>query len=236
MEHKELEALDDELDKPEVAPESQTESDQDEKPDYSWVPRKFMKGEEPDFTAMSKAYQSLEKKLGSKGSIAPESIDEYAYESRNGAKLDPDVNKSFREEAQKVGMSQDQYAFVMGKYEDLMEQFAMTPEKAQAELKTSWGKDYDANIASAKRAFDELAPSDVSMDEIGNNPAVIKLLARVGMELGEDKAPPKGKAPTSKSIDDIRKEMSDAMRSGDYYKNPDKYAHISKFFEENSQG
>ncbi|MHB1231583.1 MAG: hypothetical protein ACYCZQ_03230 [Burkholderiales bacterium] len=208
----------------------------DAKPDFSWVPKKYLKNGEPDFQALANAYTSLEKKLGKKGAMAPESIDDYVYEPsvlEDGTPkvtLDPASTKAFQEEAQKAGLSVDQYKWMMAKYEDVIEGLAQTPEKTKAALQKDWGKDFDTNLQYAKKAFDEFAPGDIDVDDVGNNPAVIKLLANIGMQLDEAGTPaPAKKAPTT-TIEDIRA----IMKEPDYRTNKAKQKQVAKWFEENA--
>jgi hypothetical protein len=231
-----VEATEPEPDATEVEPKSDAVEDT---PDYSWVPKKYMKNGEPDFQALAKSYQSLEKKLGQKGPQAAETIEDYTYEpsvlDENGKPAvitDPTADKAFKEEALKAGMTVDQYKFVMGKYEQVVETLTMTPAKAAEALQADWGKDYAAQLANAKAAFDEYAPSDVDINDVGNNVAVIKLLASIGSQMGEDKVAAKGKTKAvdnSMSIDDVRKIMADK----DYSTNAKKQKMVSDFFEAN---
>ena len=64
-------------------------------------------------------------------------------------------------------------------------------EEVEASLKKEWGFDYDKNLRSAQRALQVYGDDEVRalMDtEVGNNPAVIKMFARLGKDVTEDMA------------------------------------------------
>lgn len=175
---------------------------------YEWVPKKYMRDGKPDFQAIEKARANLEKKLSQKGvAIAPETPDAYAYELTS-LPVDEEASNAFKQEALQAGLSVEQYEFIMKKYEDNVGQFVHTAEKAERTLKEAWGNEYAQNMAYANRAFEEYVPSDVSLDEIGNNPAIIKILARIGAELGEDTAPARSSVGSNYTQADIEKLMS----------------------------
>lgn len=192
--------------------ESQTtETTADE--DYSWVPKKYMRDGKPDFQALEKARANLEKKLSQKGvTLAPETPDEYVHEWTSNLPIDEAASSAFKEEALKMGLSVDQYKFIMDKYQENVGQFVHTAERAENELKSAWGKDYADNMRLANRAFEEYVPADVSLEEIGNNPAIIKILARIGAELSEDTAPARSSVSTSLS----QSEIEAMMRTPEY--------------------
>jgi len=183
-----------------------------EAPDYSWVPKKFLKDGEPDLQALSRSYQALEKRLGSR-SLAPESVDDYVFESKNGYTYDADLSNSFKQEALEAGLSAEQYAFIMNKYEESIAQSQPSADQAAEVLKASWGRNFDNNLQAARRAWDEFAPSDADIDEVGNNPVVLKILARIGMELGEDKPTAKGASRPSAMTEE---QINELIRKKDY--------------------
>lgn len=59
-------------------------------------------------------------------------------------------------------------------------------EQAQAALKTAFGVDYDTNMAAAARAAKEFGGDDlVNHPALGNDPVLIKALAKIGASIGE---------------------------------------------------
>lgn len=191
------------------------DSQVDSEDNYDWVPKKYMRDGKPDFQAMEKARANLEKKLSQKGiSLAPETPDEYTFEPTDpGLEYDPETSAAFKNEALKMGLTVDQYQFIMQKYEQEVGQYMYTAERAAAELKTAWGDDFAQNLQYANRAFEEYVPSDVSINEIGNNPAVLKILARIGAELGEDSAPARS---TSRGVSHTQEDIERLMASPEY--------------------
>lgn len=185
-----------------------------ESKDYSWVPNKFLNEGEPDFQNLAKAYQNLEKKLGQKvTNLAPETVDEYAYEPE-GFELDQELTNAFKNEAKEAGLSTSQYEFIMKKYQETVTRSTMTPDIAADILKQSWGDaEFEGNLGNARKAFDEFAPSDMSMDDPAlNHPSVLKLLANIGSNLGEDSTPAKSSRGSSYSQADIE----EMQRTPDY--------------------
>jgi hypothetical protein len=64
-------------------------------------------------------------------------------------------------------------------------------EEVEAGLKKEWGYDFDKNLRAAQRAMQVYADDelmDLMNTEVGNNPAVIKLFARLGKDVTEDMA------------------------------------------------
>jgi|TARA_X000001388_G_scaffold10740_1_gene6551 hypothetical protein len=64
-------------------------------------------------------------------------------------------------------------------------------EEVEAGLKKEWGYDFDKNLKAAQRAMQVYADDelmDLMNTEVGNNPAVIKLFARLGKDVTEDMA------------------------------------------------
>lgn len=162
------------------------------------------------------AHAELEKKLGNAAERAPATADEYKADAvlakikeatGQDVKLDDAASKEFREKAHAAGLSQAQYEFVVEQYFAQVQSmvdasFDNAKVKAEAELVKSWGQSTDpafkANLAGAVKAFNAYAPEALRnpqvMDQIGNNPVVLQILANVGKELGEDTRPNAGGA------------------------------------------
>lgn len=177
------------------------------------------------------SYTELEKRVGQTGA-PPATADEYKPDAvlakikdatGQDIKLDDAQSKAFRDEAHKAGLSQAQYEFVLGQYFQNVaamvdQSFDNAKAKAQADLAKSWGPaDGDAfkgNMTQAVRAFMAYAPAEMRtaqvMDQIGNNPVVLQVLAAVGKEIKEDTRP---NAQGGSGADDIRA----LMKSEAYY-------------------
>lgn len=216
----------------ETTPESKVETKTPEATDddFSWVPKKFLRDGKPDFKAIETARANLEKKLSGKGVVvAPDTPDEYTYQFES-LPVDPVARSEFQQEALDAGLSVDQYTFIMQKYEQEFGKYVHTAEKAEKTLRADWGDDYAANMQLANRAFEEYVPSDVSLEDIGNNPAVIKILARIGAELKEDSAPPRG----GKSGGMTQEEVEALMMTPEYSDpRSDTYKKVTDWFKRN---
>lgn len=110
-------------------------------------------------------------------------------------KKDPD-GESFLKSAYAKGLTNEQVEFVLNEYSKRAPELVkgageIDRESVVSELKQNWKTDaeYTANLQNAFRAFQAFAsPEDVAkLDDIGNNPIVIRLLAKVGAEIQEDK-------------------------------------------------
>ena len=167
-----------------------------------WLPEKFrvLNGDALDVEAsarkLAESYSGLEKRVGS-GDVPPKSAEEYALQVPDQFKdtwQEDDRFKAFRNDAHAAGLTQKQFDFVMGKYFTVAPELvqgaeAASLEQATTELKQVWKTDaeFTANVQSAYKAFTAFAdPADRErMDEIGNNPMVLRMLAKIGKEMGE---------------------------------------------------
>lgn len=156
------------------------------------------------------AHAELEKKLGATGA-APATADEYKADAvlaklkettGQDVKLDDAQAKGFRDLAHGLKLSQAQYEGVLGAYfanvQSMVDaSFDNAMAKGAEALSKAWGaKDsepFKANMTSAVKAFMAYAPAEMKtqqvMDQIGNNPVVLQLLAAVGKEIKEDTRP-----------------------------------------------
>lgn len=164
----------------------------DQAPATSWqdtVPEKFKSNGEVNFEALTKSYLHLEQRLGS-GDAPPASPDKYEMKLPEG--LQAEQFEGVRKSAHELGLSQKQLDGVMAQYFETIPQFieqvSPNPAKAEAALREVWqdSKEFNTNMGLANRAFKAYAGNDISIDDIGNNPAAIKLLAKIGATLGED--------------------------------------------------
>lgn len=154
---------------------------------------------------VAEAHAALEKRMGA-GEAPPKAPEEYAINvpEAHKAAFDADALKAdeklqeFVKGAHGLGFNQKQLDFVMGAWFDRATALAdggaaVTVEQATQELRGEWTTDaeFKANIGSAFRAFNAYAsPADRErMDEIGNNPIVLRLLANIGREIKEDTNP-----------------------------------------------
>jgi plasmid maintenance system antidote protein VapI len=187
-----------------------------------------MNGDAMDIEASAKklaeSYTGLEKKVGS-GDVPPKTADEYAVVVPDQFKdvwSEDDRFKSFRTDALAAGLTQKQFDFVMGKYFNVAPELVqggqqVSADKASEELRTTWKTDteFNANVQDAFKAFSAYAdPADQArIDEIGNSPVALRILAKIGKEMGEAGGIPAANASTG--ADDIQ-----AILKSDAYLNP----------------
>lgn len=149
---------------------------------------------------LSEAYSHLEKRMGS-GDLPPKTAEEYEItvpdslkDVISNPKEDPLLG-AFLKDAHASGLTQKQVDFVMGKYFDIVPQLAgeskkLSNDECVADLRNEWKTDdqYKAEVSKAFKAAQAYGGSDTEalLNEYGNDPRVIRLLARVGGELGED--------------------------------------------------
>ena len=187
-----------------------------------WLPEKFrVMGEDGKLSIESSArklaenYTHLEKRMGS-GDAPPKTSDEYApkveVEGFNWEefKADPRM-QSFMKSAHAKGITNDQMSFILGEYAQRAPELvggaaALDSEAATAQLREVWKTDaeFKQNIGLAFRAFNSLADDADKgrIDEIGNNPMVIRMLAKVGAEMQEDA--PAGRCESRRAADHSR--------------------------------
>ena len=146
-------------------------------------------------------------------------------EALKGVELDQTMHNQFREEAHKAGLSQGQFEFVMGKYLELAPQLVaggqqVTAEQTVVELKTAWGKDYQAQAANAWRGVSQIAAAagltvEQVEAELGNSPAFNRIMAAVGSQLREDTSVNTGGGGSSAGMAD-----AGAIQASEAFRNP----------------
>lgn len=199
-------------------------------PGNEWIPEKFrvLNGDALDVEAsarkLAESYAGLEKRVGS-GDVPPKSADEYAVTVPDALKeawVEDDRFKAFKSDALGAGLTQKQFDFVVGKYFNVMPELVqgaaqLDATKASDELRQVWKTDaeFKANVGDALKAFEKFAdPADMArIDEIGNNPVALRILAKIGKEVQEAGGIPQQGANTGADS------VQDLMRS-DAYLNP----------------
>jgi hypothetical protein len=103
----------------------------------------------------------------------------------------------FRNVAHNIGLSQNQVNALMEYQANMVTAeidnqpsiLAAQKEETESVLKQEWGIDYDKNIRAAQRALQVYGDPEIMElmnTTAGNNPAVVKLFARLGAEVTED--------------------------------------------------
>jgi len=151
------------------------------------VPSKFIKDGNVNNDALVQSYLHLEKRMGS-GDAPPTDAAGYKLTLPEGTK-DEDF-ADFKAEALKMGLNNAQAQGVLeniiSSVKEMRGELEMTSAKAEAALRETWNneQDFNKNLSLAQKAAKAY---DVNTDVLGNNPEVIKLLAKIGGELGEDR-------------------------------------------------
>lgn len=165
------------------------------------IPAKYWDAEKGEIRSesMAKSVTSLEKRMRDVG-LPPETAEGYKFEVPKamkdlGVDLDPKMATGFRAKALELGLTQKQYEGVMSQYFDHLGGLAdqtngLSQEKARTDL-LAYYKTEDALKAGVGRAFKTFQAfadeKDAAMiDTIGNIPAVIRILDKVGKEMTED--------------------------------------------------
>lgn len=151
---------------------------------------------------MAQSYSYLEKKLGT-GDTPPKSPEEYQVEFSpdvpvkfEDLKADEGI-KGFMEGAHKLGMTNAQVSYVLDQYmqalpEDMQAMAELDTKECIDTLVSELGQSRaDEVLADAYRAVTMVAGEDADyiMDRYGNDPVVLKYLAKFGEGLREDSAP-----------------------------------------------
>lgn len=153
---------------------------------------------------MAESYTHLEKRTGA-GEAPPKTAEEYVVtvpdEWKDAFPTDSETMAAFRKDAHAQGLSQKQFDFFIGKYIEQAPQLIkggaqLTFEAADTELRGDWKTqaEYDTQTGNAFKAWKAFAdPKDAAkMDEVGNHPSVVRLLARIGAEMREGGSVPNG--------------------------------------------
>lgn len=167
---------------------------------------------------LAEAYGHLEKRLGS-GDAPPKTAEDYqiavpdALKDVWNPKEDPLLGE-FLKSAHAAGMNQKQVDLAMQTYLDVVPKLlegskTLSSEECTAELQKAWNtpEQYKAEVRKAYQAAIAYGDADAEaiLKDYGNDPRVIRLLARVGGEMGEDRSvtPPGGGIPTGQTVETL---------------------------------
>lgn len=166
----------------------------------------------------AEGYNQLAKRMGS-GDAPPKSADEYVVnvpddlkDALGDLKTDP-LMQDFLKDAHAAGMSQKQVDVAIGKYLAAIPQLAggvqqLNAEDCVADLKKGWKTEaeYTAGVSNAYKAAQGFFGDDAEhiINTYGNDPKLIRGLAKMGAEMGEDKSlSPTDTLPNGTSIDEL---------------------------------
>lgn len=150
---------------------------------------------------LAEAYGHLEKRLGS-GDAPPKSPDEYqitvpdslkdAWNPKEDEKL-----QAFLKDAHASGFTQKQVDMAIGKYLEIAPKLvegsrALSAEECVTTLKQEWKTEdqYKAEVGKAYQAAVAYGGDDADgiIRDYGNDPRIVRMMARIGGELGEDRS------------------------------------------------
>jgi hypothetical protein len=166
---------------------------------------------------LSRSWISAQSMIGKKGVILPgekatdedlqrfykevglPDLDKYEVKGPDGAQVNEEFMKNFREQAHKAGVMPKQAKALLDWYLGAESQTVKSANEAKEKavqeglkgLRSEWGQGYDKNIAMGEMALRELGGDEmlqhVVKTGLGKDPAFIKLCAKMGEALGEDK-------------------------------------------------
>ena len=130
----------------------------------------------------------------------------------------------FRNVAHKIGLNNEQVQALMDfqineinhEMQGADTQLNSQREEIEQNLKQEWGYDYDKNVKAAQRAVQVYGDGEVQEllnGELGNNPALIKMFARLGKEVTEDMAQNTQNNTLSVSPLDAKQEIANIMNN-----------------------
>jgi len=145
----------------------------------------------PGSDAKPEEVSAFHRKLG-----VPEAPDK--YELKTGPWIDEPALQGFRQAAHKLGVPPAAAQGLLDWYGSVWEarqgNIGEETKRVESQLKQEWGAAYEKHIALAQRTVREMGGEELLtfLDDsgLGNNPALIKMLARVGSILAEDGAIP----------------------------------------------
>lgn len=167
----------------------------------------------------AQSYEALEKRIGS-NDAPPKSAEDYVINVPDNLKeaLGDDFKEDpmlqgFLKDAHAAGMSQKQVDLAVGKYLEAIPALAgevqkLSADDCTAELKQEWKTDaeFKSGVESAKRAAIGYFGNDAEqiIQKYGNDPALIRGLAKIGKEMGEDNSVnPESALGGSQTVDEL---------------------------------
>jgi hypothetical protein len=194
-----------------------------------------------DVTNLAKSYLHAQSLVGKKGVVVPgekatdeewgkfykdigvPEADKYGVEAPKESTVDQDFFKGFKEQAHKAGLLPKQaqgllnwYLGQEGTIKEKMEGAQKQRiEQGLTELKKEWGQGYDKEVAKARAAVKEFGDEKLTKylndSGLGNDPMLIRLLAKAGAVLGEDKIRGDGGGRMGKTPAEIQREINVVM-------------------------
>lgn len=169
----------------------------------------------PNKYATPEDWKNVYAKLG-----LPESVEKYELKTKEGADPKDNFFVGFREQAHKAGIlphqAQQLYDWYDSTIADMVKnQQAAISQQAEAEvseLRQEWGQAFDMKVRAAKAVVQKFGDDNFKtyLEEtgLGNNPQLIKLMAKIGESLVEDKFRGDGDAPAALTPQFAQKEIN----------------------------
>jgi len=150
----------------------------------------------PGKDAGPEAWAPVWEKLG-----RPADATGYALSAPDGADYDGPTAEWFRDVAFELGLTQIQAQRL---HDSFLERFgdaaaSQAPQEDEPDLKALWGRQYDRNMAAARRAYGNFVGDEARFNEIADGmgtEALLDLLAKVGRATGEDSMTGRAEART----------------------------------------
>lgn len=164
---------------------------------------------------------------------APDKYDLSKAEVPEELNIQQEVVDKFRETAHKLGLLPQQVSGVYQFYIDHLKDQAADFDKfrdeskaeSEAKLRKEWGRKYDENLALAQKVIQATADDDAVAllnEGLGNDPRLVKMFAKVGELISEDKLHGKPKSylltpeEAQKKINTIRGDPKHAYNNKDH--------------------
>ena len=146
----------------------------------------------------------------------------------------PEVEAAVKGLFHKAGITQAQADLIQSEYTKMQmqsiakqqESFTAQRQAAETALRNEWAQDYDKNIALARRVVEVVGGKGAAdaFGDIGNNPTVLKFLAKVGKSMSEDSIDRLGISPlqtnaaeAKRQIDSILNMSAEARKEHPYW-------------------
>lgn len=142
--------------------------------------------------------------------VVPE---DYAATFPDGFDLDEETFSGFKQIAKENGLTQKQFESVVN-FEVLRSEKMKTAmkedvrqhrEESEMALKREWGTNYDQKMETAKKVFNRFADDKIKQmvedTRFGDNPEVIRFMAKIGEVLSEDVLVDNKQTPPSGEMD-----------------------------------
>jgi hypothetical protein len=191
----------------------------------------------PEEKAPAEKWDEFYNRLG-----RPAEPDKYEFGKMDGKDPDPELDKSYRMEAHRLGLTQKQAEglnqWVYGLAKDRAEADLLAHnkavEEAEATLRKEWANDFAKNLAIANKALVRFGGKDLAKvlqaKGLDGDPAMVRFFLNLGrstMEESELKGLGTGRKPGLKS----RAQLEEMMKDKRYWSDPEYRAIVEQGFQ-----